>query len=529
MFVKFIATARVHANHLVKKWTGSVGLPINRWLSAVAKVSSMTLISRVSGFARDFLFASVFGASPWLESFVISFKFPSMFRRVLGEGMTSVIVPVFTDINDQTEQNQFIQSMLLLLLIATGLMWALIATYPVFFVKILASGFADDERLMMTARMLPWSFSYLLFIAWIALLSGVLNARGSFALPAAVPVGLNIGLFVCTWLVYLWHGSAMWLAYALVLSGIAQVGVMLWAVFRTGFRCQWPHVWHKGVKKVFVLLMAAWAGFAASQISVFIDTWLASWLPTGCIGWLYYSERIVYLPQGTIGVAMATVLLPTLSQSNVSNDQSTYDRTLASGLGVCMRVGVPVMILMFCLAEPLVWVIFGHGKFKASDVHAAAQSVRAMVCGLPFMMMNKLLVASYFAKTLVRYTVIATLISVIVNTVIAVTLMHSLFHVAFAIGIAVGSLVSVVYLLAVHPSGKPIVESLKKQALADGVWWTLLLVLFIAMMFIEINASHGFIEKAWRLVIMISIPFVISTVLMKWFEKRNTITYISRS
>ncbi len=516
MFAKLIIIVRKAVSQAVGKWKVFVGLPVNSWLASVVKVSGVTMVARVFGFVRDFSFAVVFGSSPWLESFLVSFRLPNMFRRVLGEGMTSIIVPVFTEIKEKDSQNRFIQSMMLALLFVTGVVWLIVALSPIFFVKIVAAGFADDERLLMTAQMLPWSFGYLCFIAWIALLSGVLNAHKSFVLPAAVPLGLSVGLLIGSWLIYSLHGQPIWLSYSALAAGFIQVGYMLWVVRQYGFRFQWPHVWHPGVRKVLALLFAAWIGLAASQISVFIDTWLASWLPPGCISWLYYSERLVYLPQGTVGVAIATVLLPGLSKADVTKDKKTYDDTLASGLVFGVRLGVPLMLVMVVLAEPLVIVVFGHGRFGLGDIHATAQSLIAMVLGLPFMMMNKLLVASYFAKKLVRYSVIATLISVTVNTVIAVAFMHRFEHIALAVAVAAGSFVSVLYLLWCHPSRQTLYSRLNSELRTSLPWWLVLIgALYIVSSCMTVEYGFGVIKKSVNLILMVLLPLLLSWLLMK--------------
>lgn len=492
------------ASQLVKKLQESAGLLLNSWVGAVAKVSGLTMLSRVCGFVRDQSFAYVFGASPWIESFIVAFKLPGMFRRVLGEGMTSVVVPVFSELTDKESQNKFIQSMFLALFAITGLICLIVSMFPVICVKFVAAGFSDDSRLMMTASMLPWCFGYLIFISWLALLSGVLNAHKSFALPAAVPLVLSVGLVIGTWLVYFYEGHPMWLCYSTAFAGVVQVWWMIAAIRQYDFRIQWPHVWHPGVKKVLAMMFAAWLGMAASQISVFMDTWIASWLPEGCITWLYLSERLVYMPQGTIGVAIATVLLPGLSKASVDNDSGSYDSTLAKGLVWGVRLGVPLMMIMVCYAEPIVLILFGYGKFSAHHVHATAQSMAAMVVGLPLMMMNKLLVASYFAKKLVRQSVYATILCVVCNACIALTFMNTYQHVALAAAIASGSAVSVMYLLHRHPSRQYLLNALTEELRSNAfTWFRLFVLLYVASMLFEITYSASFFERVFKLMSML--------------------------
>ena len=318
----------------------------------------------------------------------------------------------------------------------SGALCLIVSMFPITCVKIVAAGFSDDERLGMTALMLPWCFGYLVFISWIALFSGVLNANKSFSLPAAIPLILSLCLVVGTWLIYFCGVHSIWLCYCTIAAGFIQIIWLFSAIYRAGFRVQWPHIWHPGVRKVLYLIFAAWLGMAASQISVFMDTWIASWLPEGSITWLYISERLVYMPQGTIGVAIATVLLPGLSKANVKNDKGAYESTLADGLIWGLRLGVPMMLVLSLYAEPIVMVLFGYGKFRALDVLNTSQSMSAMSLGLPLMMMNKLLVASYFAKKMVKQSVYATLCCIVCNLIIALGLMHYFEHVALALAIA---------------------------------------------------------------------------------------------
>ena len=519
MSVKSTTTVTNRVSRFVKNLQEFVGSRLDSWMGAVAKVSGLTLVSRVCGFVRDQSFAYVFGASPWIESFIVAFKLPGMFRRVLGEGMTSVVVPVFSELTDKESQNKFIQSMFLALFAITGLICLIVSMFPVLCVKFVAAGFSDDSRLMMTASMLPWCFGYLIFISWLALLSGVLNAHKSFALPAAVPLVLSVGLVLGTWLVYFYGGHPMWLCYSTAVAGFVQVWWMIAAIRQYDFRIQWPHVWHPGVKKVLAMMFAAWVGMAASQISVFMDTWIASWLPEGCITWLYLSERLVYMPQGTIGVAIATVLLPGLSKANVDNDSGSYDATLSQGLVWGVRLGVPLMLMMVCYAEPIVMLLFGYGKFSAHHVHATAQSMAAMVLGLPLMMMNKLLVASYFAKKLVRQSVYATILCVVCNAVIALSFMNVYQHVALAAAIASGSAVSVAYLLWRHPSRTYLLNALWSEVKNNWfTWLKLLVLLYVASLLFSISYEASFFERLMKLVIMLGL----STGATWFFAMRNT-------
>jgi putative peptidoglycan lipid II flippase len=348
-------------------------------------VGGFTLISRVLGLARDVVFAYLFAASAAMDAFFVAFKIPNFFRRMFGEGAFSqAFVPVFGEYHSQRGEAE-VRALLarvagalggvLLLIIVVGVLFAQIVIFP------FAAGFYfdDADQYMLAADMLRWTFPYLGFVSMCALAAGVLNTFGRFAIPAFTPVLLNLVLIgAALWLAPQLDRPVMALAMGVFVAGAVQLGFQLPALARIGMLPA-PRIdlAHQGVRRVLRLMAPAAFGASVAQINLLLDTLIATFLITGSVSWLYYSDRLMEFPLGVFAVALATVILPKLSREHATSEPAAFSATLDHALRLAVLLALPAAVGLLLLAEATIITVFGHGAFGARDAHAVSDGVRA--------------------------------------------------------------------------------------------------------------------------------------------------------
>nr|WP_244670045.1 murein biosynthesis integral membrane protein MurJ [Coxiella endosymbiont of Amblyomma nuttalli] len=414
----------------------------------------MTLISRLLGFVRDVILASVFGAGPAFDAFVVAFKIPNFMRRLFGEGaFAQAFIPILSEYhsNRTTEEIcEFINR------IAGGLSTTLLLfvtfveiTAPVI-IMIFTPGFIGDPvRLIYATHMLRITAPYSLLIALTAFASAILNTFSRFAVPALIPVLLNIVMIVLAWF---WAPCALTpiyvLAWGVLIGGILQLVIQFPFMYRLGVLPipQWK--WNDpGVLRVLKLMIPALFGVSVTQISLLIDNLFASFLPVGSISWLYYSDRLTYLPLGVIGVALATVVLPDLSRQYSTKSPEAYTAILDWALRIAILIGVPSAVALFILAGPLLATLIYHGAFTAHDFIMTRKSLWAFSVGLPGFILIKILVSAFYARQDVKTPVKIAILTVGINLILNALLIHSLAHAGLALATSLASSFNAILLL----------------------------------------------------------------------------------
>ena len=391
-------------------------------LRSTAVVGAMTLLSRVLGFVRDVVLARLFGADGTTDAFFLVFKIPNFLRRLFAEGAFSqAFVPVFTEYKetrDATALRDLVSHVtgtlggILLLVTFVGVLAA-----PAL-VMLFGPGFADDPaQYTLASEMLRLTFPYLLFVSLTALSGGILNSHDRFALPAFTPVILNLCLIgAALWLAPRLSVPVVALAWGVLAAGILQLLIQLPALHRLALlpRPRWG--WrHPGVRKILKLMVPALFGSSVAQINLLLDTVIASLLATGSISWLYYSDRLVELPLGLLGIALATVILPHLSRDHATASRERFSQTLDWALRWVFLVGTPAMLGLLILAGPILATLFYGRAFDGEDLAMARMSLMAYALGLPAFMLVKVLAPGYYARQDTRTPVRIGIVAMVAN------------------------------------------------------------------------------------------------------------------
>ena len=417
----------------------SSGQSGRRLLRSTGTVGAWTLLSRILGLVRDVVYARLFGASFVMDAFFVAFRIPNIFRRFFAEGSFSqAFVPVFAEY-DQSREHSEVRELVSRTAGTLGAILSVLAAVgaiaaPVF-ITIFAPGFAtaatgatggEADRFALAVAMLRWTFPYLLFVSLAALAGGVLNTYQRFVAAAFSPVLLNVVLIVfAVWIAPLYTRPGMALAAGVFAAGVVQLACMLPSLARIRLlpRPRWGYS-HPGVRKILKLMVPGLFGSSVAQISILLDTLIASFLVTGSISWLYYSDRIMEFPLGVFGIALATVMLPNLSRQHAAKAGADFGKTLEWALRLVVLIVTPATLGLMLLSGPLLATLFYGGEFSARDVDQSTFSLIAYSAGLMGFTMVKVLAPGYFARqdtaTPVRVGLIALGSSMTLNLVLVV-------------------------------------------------------------------------------------------------------------
>lgn len=407
----------------------------HKLIKSLSTVSLLTACSRVLGFIRDAVVAHVFGASVASDAFYVAFRIPNLMRRLFAEGaFTQAFVPLLAQYRAQrsvTEVNEFIGKIIgnlsLVLLLVTGV--GMIAA-PVLTLLFAPGFYQQGDQFALTNTILRIVFPYILLISLTACVAGVLNTYQRFAIPAITPILLNIAMIsAALWLAPECTPPILGLAWGVLVAGFVQFFFQWPFLARLNVRPTIRIAWRDpAVKTLLKRMVPALLGVSVAQINLLVDTLFASYLPTGSISWLYYADRLMSLPLGIFGVAVATVILPELSRYHIAASQTAYADTVAWGLKLLLLIGVPATIGLMMLAEPLLVTLLQYGEFSPYDVLMTQQSLVAYAIGLQFFMLVKVLAAAYYAtgdtSTPARIAMGAMLLNVILNALFIIPLQH---------------------------------------------------------------------------------------------------------
>lgn len=402
---------------------------------AAGVVGLATLASRVGGFVRDLVIAYFFGAGPAADAFFVAFRIPNLLRRLFAEGsLTISFIPVFTEVlHKRGREEAFLLArttggllaMLLLAVCAAGILGA--GTI----VRVMAPGFAPGtESYALAVELTAWCFPYIFFISLVALAGGILNSLGHFFAPAAAPALLNLSIILTA--VALSHRvdpPVLSLAYGVILGGLAQVLMQLpylrakGLVLRPAWRIHDP-----ALGRIARLMVPAAFGAAVYQLAVFMNTVLASLLPTGSVSYLYYADRLIQFPLGIFAIAVSTAILPSLSRQAAQGDRAALLETMRYGIRLTMFITVPAMVGLVVLARPLVMLLFMRGEFGLDTATATAGAVVGYGAGLWAFAGLRSVVQAFYALKDTKTPVYVAAVCLAINLAASLALMGPLAH-----------------------------------------------------------------------------------------------------
>lgn len=407
-------------------------------IKAAATVGGMTMISRILGFVRDIIIARYFGATAGADAFFVAFKIPNFFRRLFAEGAFSqAFVPVLAEAKEKRGK-EAVKQLVDALSYRLGGILLLLTAFGVFgsslWMMVFAPGFIDDpEKFDLAADMLAITFPYLLLISLVAFSSAIMNTYNQFAVPAFTPVFLNLVLISFAIFVSpLMDVPIMALAWGVLVAGVVQLLFHLPFLYKLGLL---PHPTRKtdpGVGEVKRLMLPALFGVSVAQINLLVDTILASFLVTGSVSWLYYSDRLMEFPLGVFGVALATVVLPGLSKKAANENWQGFQQDLDSALRLVFLIGVPAMLGLLVLAQPLVVSLFHYGAFTDHDAQMASLSLMAYSFGLLGFILVKILAPAFYARKDMKTPVKVAIVALVANMVFNLLLIGPFAHVGLA-------------------------------------------------------------------------------------------------
>ncbi|HAS6904006.1 murein biosynthesis integral membrane protein MurJ [Vibrio parahaemolyticus] len=408
-----------------------------RLLKSGMIVSAMTLISRVLGLVRDVVVANLMGAGASADVFFFANKIPNFLRRLFAEGAFSqAFVPVLTENHAQGDMDKTRE----LIARAAGTLGVIVSIVTV--LGVLGSGvvtalfgfgwFLDwmhggpaAEKFELASLMLKITFPYLWFITFVALSGAILNTLGKFAVSSFTPVFLNVMIILAAWFISPQMSQPeIGLAIGVFLGGLVQFLFQIPFLIKADVMVKPKWGWRDpGVVKIRTLMIPALFGVSVSQINLLFDTFIASFLQTGSISWLYYSDRLLEFPLGLFGIAIATVILPALSRKHVDSQSEGFAHTMDWGVRMVTLLGIPAMLGLMALAKPMLMVLFMRGEFSPQDVHQASLSLLAYASGLLNFMLIKVLAPGYYSrqdtKTPVKYGIIAMVTNMVFNAIFA--------------------------------------------------------------------------------------------------------------
>ena len=415
-------------------------------LRALATISGMTLLSRILGFVRDFVIARVFGAGLATDAFFVAFRLPNLLRRMFAEGAFSqAFVPILAEYKNRqgpAATHTLVSRVATVLGLVVALVAALGALAAPWIIYVSAPGFAGDPgKFELTVALTRITFPYIFFMALVALAGGVLNSWSRFAIPAFTPVLLNLAfiamaLFAAPW----FDPPILALAWAVFIGGVLQLALQVQPLRKLGMLPRFELDFSDpGVRRVLKLMAPAILGVSVSQISLLINTIFASFLESGSVSWLYYADRLMEFPAGLLGVALGTILLPSLSKLHSQDKAGEFSAMLDWGLRLTLMLTLPAALALAILAVPLVSTLFNYGAFTFSDVMQTRSALIAYSVGLTGLILVKVLAPGFYARQDIRTPVKIALITLAATQLMNLAFIMPLRHAGLALSIGLAS------------------------------------------------------------------------------------------
>ena len=418
-------------------------------LKAAATISGLTFVSRVTGLIRETLVAAIFGAGPMTDAFFVAFRLPNLLRRLFAEGaFTQAFVPILAETRtaDPARARAIVDA------VATVLFWTLLLVSAAgvmgapWLVYLIASGLRSDPQTFQVAVTLTrWMFPYILMISLVALSAGVLNLWRNFAVPAFAPVLLNLSfIFAALFLADRFDPPIYALAAGVLIGGIAQLAWQVPALLKIGMLPRiglgpLRAVKDPVVRRILRNMGPAILAVSVAQLSLVINTQIASHLAPGSVSWISFGDRLMEFPTALLGIAMGTVLLPSLSQAHAQGNAVQYSALLDWGLRLSLLFAAPAMVGLALLAEPLTALMYHYGAFSTNDLAMTARTVGAYSVGLFALTAVKILAPGFFAKQDVKTPVKIAISVLVVTQLLNLLFVPFLAHAGLALAISVGA------------------------------------------------------------------------------------------
>ena len=407
-------------------------------------VAAFTLLSRIFGMFRELFIAATFGTGPSGDAVNVAFKLPNLFRRIFGEGaLSSIFVPMFSEKLTHSEEiaerfaSKVFFFLTIILIIFTGIMQYFMPEL----MYIIAPGFnVHPEKFELTVLLCRITMPYLIFISIVALVGGMLNSIGRFAVFAASPVIMSIALIAATVWMENYMPDTHAIAWAVLVSGVLQLLFMVVSMYRNGLRLKKPHfAYHDSdIKKLLTLMVPATISSGVAQVSLFVSLSIASFIP-GAVSILSYADRLYQVPLSMIGVTFGTILLPTLSKYYKSGELKLAEQIQNDAVKLGMALSLPCAIAMTVLAVPIIRLIYEHGAFTPDDTIRTAGAISAYSIGLPAFILSKIFMPIFYANQDAKTPMKITIYTIIANVLLNIILMYPLGPVGIALGTSISA------------------------------------------------------------------------------------------
>jgi putative peptidoglycan lipid II flippase len=409
----------------------------------------MTLLSRITGLVRESLKAAIFGAGVQMDTFEAAFRLPNILRRMFAEGAFSqAFVPIFAEYHRKRGAEQTrdlvgrVGTLLAVVLLIVSILGVFAAPWLVY---VLASGFAQTPgKVELTADLIRIMFPYILFVSLVSLAGGILNVYRRFAIPAFTPVLLNASIIgAAIFLSRYFDPPIKALAWGVLIGGIAQLVFQIAPLARIGMLPRLRFDWRdEGLRRVLLAMGPALIGVSAAQISALINTQLAALLGDGRISWITYADRLMEFPSALLGVALGTVLLPSLAKHHSDANHAEYSSLLDWGLRLAFLLALPAALALWMLALPLITTLYQYGKFTVNDVWQTRSALLGYSVGLLALILVKILAPGFYARQNIKTPVKIAFVTVLITQIMAVLLMWPLGHAGLTLATSLGACVN---------------------------------------------------------------------------------------
>ena len=424
---------------------------------SAAVMGVATFFSRIAGLVREQTFAYLFGAGKWTDAFNVAFKIPNLLRDLFAEGaMSAAFVPTFNGIMQKSGQEKAFRLTNLTfcaVLVIVGVLTVIGMVLSPYIVQILAPQFVNDpEKFAVTVTMTRIMFPFLLVISWAAISMGMLNSLGEFFIPSVAPVALNLSMILSGWLicpiaVKFGMPSITGMAIGAMLGGLLQFTVQLPSLVKMGWKFFWCLDFKDpGIRKIGRLMIPGTVGLAATQINVAVNTILATSQGDGAVSWISYAFRIMQLPIGIFGVAVAQATLPVISRQAASGDKNAMAETLANSIRLSAFINLWAGSAIVALAEPVIRIIYQHGRFGIEDTIATANVLRAYTIGIVFYALIKILGPAFYALEDTKVPVKASMLSIGVSIILSLSFISHFGYISLAYSSSIGAMVNAGFL-----------------------------------------------------------------------------------
>jgi putative peptidoglycan lipid II flippase len=422
-------------------------------IDRILTVGGFTLLSRLTGFFRDIMLAAILGAGPVADAFFVAFRLPNHFRAIFAEGaFNAAFIPAYARIRTQggaQSASVFGDRIFTLLILTQAVLLALALLFTPQVIALLAPGFSREQHEFdLAVSLTRITFPYLLLITLVTLWGGILNALHRFAAAAAAPILLNFSMMATLAFAAFFGGAGYAAAWGVLISGVLQALLVGGDTFRAGaFTSFRALAVDTDVRRFFRALVPATIGSAGTQLALFADTIIASFLATGAISALYYADRIDQLPIGVIGIAVGTVLLPEMTHRIAAGDDAGARSAQNRAIEFALLLAIPCIVAFLVMPDLIMRGLFMRGRFTAGDAHAAASTLMAYTAGLvPFVLIRSV-VAPFLARGDTLTPMKAALVGTAVNIVFKIALMGSLAQVGLALATSIGAWINFILVL----------------------------------------------------------------------------------